>query len=135
MSEPVTSDISVTRVGTSVSKKKSIYTATKVTKTQSDPPKYKTEIVRYSDAKKSNPVVIGERDSKTGKISFNDSASSTEQRYSTLLGKTSSGQIKSIAGSVTSNAADKAALNASAGQSNQALGSGVSNQQQGGIRP
>ena len=135
MSEPVTSDISVTRVGTSVSKKKSIYTATKVTKTQSDPPKYKTEIVRYSDAKKSNPVVIGERDSKTGKISFNDSASSTEQRYSTLLGKTSSGQIKSIAGSVTSNAADKAALNASAGQSNQALGSGVSTQQQGGIRP
>ena len=132
MSEPVTSDISVTRVGTSVRNKKSIYTATKVTKTQSNPPQYKTEIVRYSDAKKSNPVVIGERDSKTGKISFNDSASSTEQKYSASLGKTSSGQIKSIAGSVTSNAADKAALNASAGQSNQALGSGVSTQQQGG---
>ena len=135
MSEPVTSDISVTRVGTSVRNKKSIYTATKVTKTQSNPPQYKTEIVRYSDAKKSNPVVIGERDSKTGKISFNDNASTTEQRYSSSLGKTSTGQIKSISSSVTSNAADKAALNASAGQSNQALGSGVSTQQQGGIRP
>ena len=135
MSEPVTSDISVTSVGTSVRNKKSIYTATKVTKTQSNPPQYKTEIVRYSDAKKSNPVVIGERNSKTGKISFNDNASSTEQRYSAQLGKTSSGQIKSISSSVTSNAADKAALNASAGQSNQALGSGVSNQQQGGLRP
>ena len=135
MSEPVTSDISVTRVGTSVRNREDIYTATKVTKTQSDPPKYKTEIVRYSDAKKSNPVVIGERDSKTGKISFNDNASSTEQKYSSSLGKTSSGQIKSISSSVTSNAADKAALNASAGQSNQALGSGVSTQQQGGTRP
>jgi len=134
MSEPVTSDISVTRVGTSVRNRKDIYTATKVTKTQSDPPKYKTEIVRYSDAKKSNPVVIGERDSKTGKISFNDNASSTEQKYTSQLGKTSSGQIKSISSSVTSNAADKAALNASAGQSNQALGSGVSTQQQGGKR-
>ena len=45
MSEPVTSNISVTRVGTSVRNKKSIYTATKVTKTQTNPPKYTTEIV------------------------------------------------------------------------------------------
>ena len=71
MSEPVTSDISVTRVGTSVRNKKSIYTATKVTKTQSNPPQYQTEIIRFSDAKGSNPTTIGTRDSKTGKIKFN----------------------------------------------------------------
>ena len=124
MSEPVTSNISVTRVGTSVRNKKSIYTATKVTKTQSNPPKYKTEIVRYSDAKGNNPVTIGTRDSSTGKISFNDKASATEKRYTASLGKTSTGQVKSIQSDVTSNASDKAALNASAGQSNQALGSG-----------
>ena len=135
MSEPVTSDISVTRVGPSVRKKKSIYTATKVTKTQSNPPQYQTEIIRFSDAKGSNPTTIGTRDSKTGKIKFNDSASATEKQYTSQLGKTSTGQIKSVSGSVTSNAADKAALNASAGQSNQALGSGVSTQRQGGLRP
>ena len=135
MSEPVTSDISVTRVGTSVRNKKSIYTATKVTKTQSNPPQYQTEIIRFSDAKGSNPTTIGTRDSKTGKIKFNDSASATEKKYTASLGKTSTGQIKSVAGSVTSNASDKAALNASAGQSNQALGSGVSTQREGGLRP
>ena len=124
MSEPVTSNISVTRVGTSVRNKKSIYTATKVTKTQTNPPKYTTEIVRYSDAKGNNPVTIGTRDSSTGKISFNDNASATEKRYTSSLGKTSTGQVKSIQSDVTSNASDKAALNASAGQSNQALGSG-----------
>ena len=86
MSEPVTSNISVTRVGTSVRNKKSIYTATKVTKTQSNPPKYKTEIVRYSDAKGNNPVTIGTRDSSTGKISFNDKASATEKRYTRSRG-------------------------------------------------
>jgi hypothetical protein len=124
MSEPVTSNISVTRVGTSVRNKKSIYTATKVTKTQSNPPKYKTEIVRYSDAKGNNPVTIGTRDSSTGKISFNDNASATEKRYTASLGKTSTGQIKSVESGVTQNASDKAALNKSAGKGNEALGSG-----------
>ena len=135
MSEPVTSDISVTRVGTSVRNKKSIYTATKVTKTQSNPPTYKTEIVRYSDAKGNNPVTIGTRNSDTGKIEFNDNASATEKQYTSRLGNTSTGQIDSISSSVASTASDKAALNKTAGKSNQALGSGVSTQPQGGQRP
>ena len=134
MSEPVTSDISVTRVGPSVRKKKSIYTATKVTKTQTNPPKYKTEIIRYSDAKGNNPVTIGTRDADTGKISFNDNASSLEKQYPTSLGNASTGQIKSVSSSLASNAAEKAALNRAAGKGNQALGSGVSNPTPGGVK-
>ncbi len=134
MADPVTSNISVTKVGTSVRNKKSIYTATKVTKLPGTPPEYKTEIIKYSDAKGNNPVTIGTRDSKSGKIDFNDNASSTDQKYTTSLGKTSSGQIKSIGNQVATSAEEKAALNAVAGQSNQALGSGVSNQPQGGRR-
>ena len=127
----VISGISVTKVGTSVRNKKSIYTATEVTRT-GDPAVYTTKIIRYSDAKGNNPVTIGTRDSQTGKINFTTAASTTEQQYSATLGKTSTGQINSVAGSITSNASEKAALNAIAGQSNQALGSGVSNRPQGG---
>ncbi len=129
----VISGISVTKVGTSVRNKKSIYTATEVTRT-GDPAVYTTKIIRYSDAKGNNPVTIGTRDSQTGKINFTTAASTTEQQYSATLGKTSTGQISSVAGSITSNASEKASLNAIAGKSNQALGSGVSNQPQGGRR-
>jgi len=122
----VTSGISVTRVGTSVRNKKSIYTATEVTRT-GDPAVYTTEIIRYSDAKGNNPVTIGTRDTKTGKINFNADASATEKKYSSTLGQTSTIQISSVADSIVLNASDKALLNASAGQSNQALGSGVQN--------
>ena len=125
MADPVTSNISVTQVGTSVRNRKPIYTATKVTKTQTNPPQYKTEIIRYSDAKGNNPVTIGERSSENGKIVFNDNASATEKRYTARLGDTSPGQIDSISSSITSTASDKAALNKTAGKSNQALGSGV----------
>ncbi len=136
MSEPVTSNISVTRVGTSVRNKKSIYTATKVTKTQSDPPKYNTEIIRYSDAKGTNPVTIGTRNADSGKIEFNDNASATEKKYTSQLGKTSTNQMKTPEiQSSAGNASEKAALNKAAGQGNQALGSGVSTQQQGGKKP
>jgi hypothetical protein len=135
MADPVTSNISVTQVGTSVRNRKPIYTATKVTKTQTNPPQYKTEIIRYSDAKGNNPVTIGERSSENGKIVFNDNASATEKRYTARLGDTSTGQIDSISSSITSTASDKAALNKTAGKSNQALGSGVSTQPQGQQRP
>ena len=130
-STSVVSGISVTRVGTSVRNKKSIYTATEVTKT-GHPAVYTTKIIRYSDAKGNNPVTIGTRDSQTGKINFTTGASTTEQKYSASLAKTSTGQINSVADTITSNASEKAALNAIAGQSNQALGSGVSTQPQGG---
>ena len=130
----VTSKISVTKLGTSVRNKKSVYTATKVTKTQTQPVTYQTEIIKYDDAKGSNPVTIGTRNPTTGKITFNDNASSQEKNYSSTLGKTSANQMTSPEiQSLATTAQQKAALNASAGQSNQALGSGVSNQQQGGV--
>ena len=125
MSEPVTSNISVTRVGTSVRNKKSIYTATKVTQIHSNPPLYKTEIIHYDDAKKSNPVTIGTRNATTGEIEFNDNASATAKKYSASLGKTSTNQMNTpeIQGTAGT-ASQKAALNKAAGQGNQALGSG-----------
>ena len=130
----VTSKISVTKIGTSVRNKKSIYTATKVTKTQTQPITYQTEIIKYSDAKGSNPVVIGTRNPTTGKITFNDNASSQEKNYSTTLGKTSTNQMSSPeVQALATNASETAALNSAAGTSNQALGSGTSTQQQKGI--
>ncbi len=112
----VVSKVSVTKVGTSVRNKKSIFTATKVTKTQTEPPQYKTEIIRYSDAKGSNPVIIGTRNGETGKIEFNDNATRQDKTYSSALSKTSAIQIKSVENDVTSNAAEKEALNKAAGK-------------------
>ena len=130
----VTSKISVTKIGTSVRNKKSVYTATKVTKTQTQPITYQTEIIKYSDAKGSNPVVIGTRNPTTGKITFNDNASSQEKNYSTTLGKTSTNQMSSPeVQALATNASETAALNSAAGTSNQAQGSGASTQQQKGV--
>ena len=130
----VTSKISVTKIGTSVRNKKSVYTATKVTKTQTQPITYQTEIIKYSDAKGSNPVVIGTRNPTTGKITFNDNASSQEKNYSATLGKTSTNQMSSPeVQALATNASETAALNSAAGTSNQAQGSGTSTQQQKGV--
>ena len=97
MSEPVTSNISVTRVGTSVRNKKSIYTATKVTGPTGTPPKYSTEIIQYSDAKGNDAVVIGTQDSNNpGKITWNDNASATAKKYQSTVSKASTTQVNSI---------------------------------------
>ena len=54
---------------------KKVYTATKLTgptPTDNGALKYKTEIIRYDDAKGTNPVTIGERNNTTGKIEWNN---------------------------------------------------------------
>ena len=91
------------------------YTATRVTGPIGNPPTYQSEIIRYDDARGSNPTVIGNRNPDTGNITWNDNASATEKRYTASLGKTSTGQVKSIQSDVTSNASDKAALDKSEG--------------------
>ena len=59
-----------------------VYTATKLTgptPTNNGNVEYKTEIIRYDDAKGTNPVTIGERNSTTGKIVWNSSATTNEK--------------------------------------------------------
>ena len=104
--------------------KKTVFTATKVTGPTGTPPKYKTEIVKYSDAKGTDPVTIGTRDDN-GKITFNDNASSTDKKGSAQITKASTTQMNSPEiQEVASNASQKEALNGSAGQKNKAQGNG-----------
>ena len=104
--------------------KKTVFTATKVTGPTGTPPKYKTEIVKYSDAKGTDPVTIGTRDDN-GKITFNDNASSTDKKGSAQITKASTTQMNSPEiQEVASNASQKEALNGSAGQKNKAQGDG-----------
>ena len=60
---------------------KKIYTATKLTgptPTNNGSLEYKTEIIRYDNAKGDNPVTIGERNNTTGKIEWNNNATTNE---------------------------------------------------------
>ena len=104
---------------------RTVFTATKVSGPTGIPPIYQSDIIRYSDAKGNNPITIGTRDSKTGKITFNDSASSTDKKGSSQIAKASTTQMNSPeVQALASNASQRAALNASAGQSNKSQGSG-----------
>ena len=103
---------------------KTVFTATKVTGPTGNPPKYQTEILKYSDAKGNNPVTIGTRDDN-GKITFNDNASSTDKKGSSQIAQASTTQMNSPeVQALASNASQKASLNGSAGQQNKAQGSG-----------
>ena len=103
---------------------KTVFTATKVTGPTGNPPKYQTEIIKYSDAKGNNPVTIGTRDNN-GKITFNDNASSTDKKGSSQIAKASTTQMNSPeVQALASNASQKEALNGSAGQKNKAQGVG-----------
>ena len=104
--------------------KATTYTATKVTGPIGNPPKYISEIIRYDDAKGSNPTTIGSRNSETGKITWNENAKGRTKQNASKFESASSGQIKSVEGGITSNAAEVAALNKSSGKGNQAQGSG-----------
>tara|TARA_B100000686_G_scaffold79708_1_gene85952 strand:- start:213 stop:1607 length:1395 start_codon:yes stop_codon:yes gene_type:complete len=122
----VTSQIARIRVGPNVRNKTTIYTATKVTGPTGNPPKYSTEIIRYSDAKGSNATVIGTQDSNNpGKITWNDSASATEKKYQTFISKASTNQVNSIKDDIATTAQEKAALNAVSGSNNTAVNSGT----------
>jgi len=100
------------------------YTATKVTGPIGNPPTYQSEIVRYDDAKGSNPTTIGNRDPQTGTITWNENASGRTRKSASHFEKASATQINSVKNDITGNASETAALNASAGQGNQAQGDG-----------
>ena len=130
-----TSKLSVTNIavpkGASRVRKttKKIYTATKLTgptPTDNGALKYKTEIIRYDDAKGTNPVTIGERNSTTGKIVWNSSATTNEKKNSSLLSKTSASQVNDVQRDFIGplSGAEKKAFNAAAGNPNKAIGSG-----------
>lgn len=109
---------------------KKIYTATKLTgptPTDNGALKYKTEIIRYDNAKGDNPVTIGERNTITGKIIWNSNATTNEKKNSNRLSKTSANQINDVQRDFIGplSAAEKKALNAAAGNPNKALGSGT----------
>ena len=104
---------------------KTIFTATKVSGPTGNPPTYQSEIIKYSDAKGNNPITIGTKNTTTGKITFNDNASSTDKKGSSQVAKASTTQMKSPEiQALATNASQKAALNGSAGQKNNAQGSG-----------
>ncbi len=122
----VTSQIARIRVGPNVRNKTTIYTATKVTGPTGDPPRYSTEIIRYSDAKGSNATIIGTQDSSNpGKITWNNNASATEKKYQTFILKASTTQVNSIKDDIATTAQEKAALNAVSGSNNAAVNSGT----------
>ena len=109
---------------------KKVYTATKLTgptPTNNGALEYKTEIIRYDDAKGTNPVTIGERNNTTGKIEWNNSATTNEKKNSNRLSKTSANQINDVQRDFVGplSAAEKKAFNAAAGNPNKAIGSGV----------
>ena len=121
---PISIDTSGSGNGAAAFMKK-VYTATKVTGPTGTPPTYQSEIIRYSDAKGNDPIVIGTRDPSTGQITFNDNASSTDKKGSAQITKASTTQMNSAEiQALASNASQTAALNASAGQGNQAQGNG-----------
>ena len=100
------------------------FTATKVTGPIGNPPIYQSEIIKYDDAKGSNPTTIGSRDPSTGKITWNDNATNRTKLNGSKFEKASTGQINSVKSGLTSNAEETAALNKASGQGNQALGKG-----------
>ena len=109
---------------------KKVYTATQLTgptPTDNGSLKYKTEIIRYDNAKGDNPVTIGERNNTTGKIDWNSSATTNEKKNSNRLSKTSANQINDVQRDFVGplSAEEIKALNAAAGNPNKAIGSGT----------
>ena len=107
-----------------------VYTATQLTgptPTANGALEYKTEIIRYDNAKGDNPITIGERNNTTGKIDWNSSATTNEKKNSTKLSQTSASQIHDVQRDFIGpiSAAEKKAFNKAAGNPNKAIGSGV----------
>ena len=99
------------------------YTSTKVTGPSGNPPTYSTEIIKYSDAKGSNPTVIGTRDAK-GVTNWNSNATKSNKQNAAKINAASTNQVNSMAGSLATTAEQKEALNASTGNGNKAIGDG-----------
>ena len=116
MADPVTSEKSSISIGTG-SNKKNIFTATKVIGPNGNPPKYTTEIVKYDDASGSNPRTIATTD-ENGKTKWTNNASRDDKKNKEAIKKASAQQTGTVAGDVTSSAAEKEALYTASGNKN-----------------
>ncbi len=87
-------------------------------------PSYSSEILQYSSASGSTPVVIGDRNAETGDISWNNNASGSTRLNESKFVRASSQQILSLENQITSNSAQRSALNRAAGQRNQDISDG-----------
>ena len=115
MADPVTSGTSSVKVG-----KESIYTATKVTGPNGEPPEYTTEIIKYDSADGSNPRTIATTD-KNGKMEFTENASDEDKKAADNIRKVSRQQVTDIADQVATNATEKEALNKASNNKNKAI--------------
>ena len=90
---------------------------------------YTSEIIRYDDAKGTNPVVIGSRNPGTGQLTFNSNASNAERNHKGNLDRTTKHQINvlkdNFVGPLTSK--EKEALNNAGGNRNEPTNNGVEN--------
>ena len=87
-------------------------------------PSYSSEILQYSSASGATPVVIGDRNAETGEISWNNNASGSTRLNESKFVRASSQQILSLENQITSNSAQRSALNRAAGQRNQDISDG-----------
>lgn len=92
-----TSKVTPVTLGTSVRNKSQVFTATKVTETADSSGKksYKVELVKFSDAKGSNPTTFGTRDSN-GNIVFNNNASANDKQFAQQHLSASKTQMESV---------------------------------------
>jgi len=92
-----TSKVTPVTLGTSVRNKSQVFTATKVTETADSSGKksYKVELVKFSDAKGSNPTTFGTRDAN-GNIVFNNNASANDKQFAQQHLSASKTQMESV---------------------------------------
>ena len=100
--------------------KETIYTATKVTGPNGNPPKYTTEIIKYDSADGGNPRTIATTD-ENGYTQWTNNASDEDKKSADNIRKASREQVTTIADDVTENAEQKEALNKASNNTNKAL--------------
>lgn len=126
MASQTTSRISPVVIGSGRSKT-TTYIASRVTGPTigaDGKPSYSSEILQYSSASGATPIVIGDRNAETGDISWNNNASGSTRLNESKFVRASSQQILSLENQITSNSAQRSALNRAAGQRNQDLSDG-----------
>jgi hypothetical protein len=116
-----TSKVTPVTLGNSVRNKTQVFTATKVTETADSSGKksYKVELVKYSDAKGTNPTVFGTRDAN-GKLTLNNNASAQDKQFAQQHLNTSKNQMESVKSKFTLDAESKQIFEKTNGSPNKA---------------
>ena len=116
-----TSKVTPVTLGNSVRNKTQVFTATKVTETADSSGKksYKVELVKYSDAKGTNPTVFGTRDAN-GKLTLNNNASAQDKQFAQQHLNTSKNQMESVKSKFTLDAESKQTFEKANGSPNKA---------------